>query len=73
VYLASSAEVAGVSGRFFLNSRETRTKPITYQAEVARHLWDVSEELTASDFGAHKPKRELLALPQRQTMEQNSQ
>ncbi len=45
VYLASSPEVAGLSGRFFLKSRETRTKPITYNVDVARRLWETSEEL----------------------------
>lgn len=45
VYVASSAEIAGISGRFFLRCRETRTKPITYNADVAARLWNVSEEL----------------------------
>jgi retinol dehydrogenase 14 len=45
VYLASSPEVAGISGRFFLRGRERRTRRITHDAQVARRLWSVSEEL----------------------------
>jgi NAD(P)-dependent dehydrogenase (short-subunit alcohol dehydrogenase family) len=45
IYLASAQEVAGVSGRFFLRCHESRSKKITYQAEVASRLWKVSEEL----------------------------
>jgi retinol dehydrogenase-14 len=45
IYLASAQEVAGVSGRFFLRCHESRSKKITYHAEVASRLWKVSEEL----------------------------
>jgi NAD(P)-dependent dehydrogenase (short-subunit alcohol dehydrogenase family) len=47
-YLASSGEVEGVSGRFFLRGHERRTKKITYNHAVARQLWTVSEELCRS-------------------------
>jgi NAD(P)-dependent dehydrogenase (short-subunit alcohol dehydrogenase family) len=43
VYLASSLEVAAVSGRFFIRCREAKTKPVTHDADLARRLWDVSE------------------------------
>jgi NAD(P)-dependent dehydrogenase (short-subunit alcohol dehydrogenase family) len=46
IYLASSPELAGISGRFFLRGRERRTKPITYDRGVASRLWSVSEALT---------------------------
>jgi hypothetical protein len=45
VYVASSPDLDGVSGRFFLRCRETRTKRITYDADVAARLWSLSEEL----------------------------
>jgi NAD(P)-dependent dehydrogenase (short-subunit alcohol dehydrogenase family) len=45
IYLASSPEVAGVSGRFFMDCGERRTRPYTHNLEVARRLWRVSEEL----------------------------
>lgn len=42
IYLASSPEVAGVSGRFFLRQLARRTKPVTHDTEVAARLWRVS-------------------------------
>ncbi len=48
VYLASSPEVQGLSGRFFFKGREARTKPISYDENVARRLWKISEALTGS-------------------------
>lgn len=54
VYLASSPEVAGISGRFYVRCREVRTKPVTHDPDIARRLWSVSEDLCRSsetDFG----------------------
>ena len=48
IQLASSPELAGVSGRFFLRQRERRTKPITYDRSVAAQLWHVSEDMCAA-------------------------
>jgi NAD(P)-dependent dehydrogenase (short-subunit alcohol dehydrogenase family) len=45
IYLASSPDVAAVSGRFFMKSREKTTKPITHDHQVAGRLWKISEEL----------------------------
>jgi retinol dehydrogenase 12 len=45
IYLASSPDVAGVSGRFFLWQRVRRTKPVTSDTEVAARLWRVSAAL----------------------------
>ncbi len=45
VYLASSPEVAGVSGRFFLKCRARKTRPIVHRCEVATRLWRISEQL----------------------------
>ena len=47
-YAASSPSLEGVSGRFFLRRGERPTKPITYDENVARRLWSVSEELCAT-------------------------
>ncbi len=46
VYLASSPEVTGVSGRFYLRCKERKTKQISYDTDVAARLWDVSESLS---------------------------
>ena len=45
IYLASSPEVEGISGRFFLRMRARRTKPVTLDPEVAARLWHISAEL----------------------------
>jgi hypothetical protein len=45
VYVASSPDLEGVSGRFFLRCKETRTKPITHDSAVAGRLWERTERL----------------------------
>jgi len=45
IYGASSPELAGSSGRFFLRCHERRTKRISYNVDVAKRLWKVSERL----------------------------
>lgn len=46
VYLASSPEVEGVTGKYFVREREVRSDPVSYDQSVARRLWEVSEEMT---------------------------
>jgi hypothetical protein len=46
VYLASSPEVAGVSGQYFVDCRAVRSAPQSYDRAAAERLWAVSEELT---------------------------
>ena len=48
IYLASSPEVEGVSGTYFVNRRQARSSREAYDPEVAARLWKVSEELTAA-------------------------
>ena len=45
VYLASSEEVEGVSGRYFVKERPVDSSPESYDEAVARRLWDVSCEM----------------------------
>ena len=45
VYAASSPDLDGVTGRFFLRCRETRTKQITYDIDVSARLWNMSQAL----------------------------
>ncbi len=55
IYLASSPEVEGVSGRYFDSKGGERSSSATsYDEETARRLWDVSEQLTGFD-GAPGP------------------
>lgn len=48
IYLASSPEVEGVTGKYFVNSREARSTDQTYDRDLWHRLWEESERLTAS-------------------------
>ena len=46
IYLASSSEVEGVTGKYFnYDLKETRSSNESYDDAVAKRLWDVSETL----------------------------
>ena len=46
IYLASSAEVEGVTGQYFVNKKIAQSSPESHDRELARRLWEVSEKLT---------------------------
>jgi NAD(P)-dependent dehydrogenase (short-subunit alcohol dehydrogenase family) len=46
VYLVSSPEVEGISGKYFARRRQEKSSESSYDLEAARRLWEVSEELT---------------------------
>ena len=46
VYLASSPQVEGVTGRFFVDCRAVPSSALSYDTELAARLWDMSESLT---------------------------
>ena len=48
VYLAASPEVEGVTGRYFVDCRPAPSASISYDAELAARLWDMSASLTAA-------------------------
>ncbi len=50
VYLASSPEVATVTGKYFSKSKVGKSSKESYDEEAAKRLWDVSEELTGLPF-----------------------
>ena len=50
IYLASSPEVEGVSGRYFTKKKERESSERSHDEEVARRLWHVSEELTGFTY-----------------------
>jgi NAD(P)-dependent dehydrogenase (short-subunit alcohol dehydrogenase family) len=45
VYLASSPDLAAVTGKYFVNRRETRSSAITYDKALCLRLWQASERL----------------------------
>ena len=46
IYLASSPEVEGVSGKYYSNRREKSSNKESYDLNIARRLWDVSARMT---------------------------
>jgi NAD(P)-dependent dehydrogenase (short-subunit alcohol dehydrogenase family) len=46
VYLATSPELAGVTGKYFDQQRESRANAQAYDAAARRQLWHLSEALT---------------------------
>jgi retinol dehydrogenase 14 len=46
VWLASSPEVDGVSGKYFSDRKEIEAQKVAYDRAARRRLWEISEELT---------------------------
>lgn len=46
IYLAMAPEVEGVTGKYFVKSKATRSSTISYDEALARQLWERSEMLT---------------------------
>lgn len=46
IYLASSPEVQGVTGKYFDKSKPVRSSPASYNNDAAERLWQVSEQMT---------------------------
>ena len=47
LYLATSPEVEGVSGKYFVKSQETKSSSRSYDQAASSRLWDVTEQLIA--------------------------
>ncbi|PKN93186.1 MAG: short-chain dehydrogenase [Chloroflexi bacterium HGW-Chloroflexi-6] len=45
IYLASSREVEGVSGKYFVDTREAPSDPLTHDKALAEKLWNLSLEM----------------------------
>ena len=46
IYLATSQELEGVSGKFFSRRKEKKSSKESYDEASAERLWKISEELT---------------------------
>lgn len=46
IYLATSPEVEGVTGLYFRKCKPIPSSPVSYREDIARQLWQVSEEMT---------------------------
>jgi len=47
VYLASSPLVAGVTGKYFADSKETKSSAASYEVSAQRRLWELSEQMVS--------------------------
>ncbi len=53
IYLASSPEIEGITGKYFIKSIPVRSAPISYDETLQRQLWEVSAKLVnLHDVGA---------------------
>jgi len=57
VYLASSSEVAGVNGRYFIRERIEPSSAASTDDAVAHRLWQMSEQWTSLAPANFEPKR----------------
>ena len=46
IYLASSPQVEGITGKYFVNCRAVPSSSLSYDTELAYGLWELSERLT---------------------------
>ncbi len=46
VYLASSPELEGVTGKYFIDSKEARSSDVSHDADLARRLWEVCAQMS---------------------------
>lgn len=45
IYLASSPQVEGITGKYFVEERPVSSTAVSYDEQVARRLWEVSAEM----------------------------
>jgi len=48
IYLASSPEVEGVTGKYFVDEKAVPSSPATYDEGTARRLWELSKAMTST-------------------------
>jgi NAD(P)-dependent dehydrogenase (short-subunit alcohol dehydrogenase family) len=68
IYLASSPEAEGITGKHFTNRRPTSTSAASIDLAAARRLWELSETLIRPAGGEQRPSAQsepLSAAPER--------
>ncbi|MBI3763549.1 MAG: SDR family oxidoreductase [Chloroflexi bacterium] len=53
IYLAASPAVEGVTGRYYVEEKESRSSAASHDREAAQRLWQMSEAMTASGQRFH--------------------
>jgi NAD(P)-dependent dehydrogenase (short-subunit alcohol dehydrogenase family) len=46
IWLASSKDIEGISGKYFYEKREIKSSAKSYDLDIAKRLWKLSEEMT---------------------------
>lgn len=60
VYLATSPEMDEPTGLYFFRGKAARSKPVTYDPEVAARLWVISKQLTHPSWEGTKESLEVM-------------
>jgi NAD(P)-dependent dehydrogenase (short-subunit alcohol dehydrogenase family) len=50
IYFATSPEVAHVTGKYFIGRRPAESSKVSYNREIQRRLWEISESITGVKF-----------------------
>ena len=50
IWLASSPDVANISGKYFKDKKELKSPKLSYDVDVQERLWKVSEQITNTTF-----------------------
>jgi hypothetical protein len=46
IWLASSTEIEGISGKYFIDKKESRSNKVSYDESVQKRLWEESQKMT---------------------------
>ena len=52
IYLASSPEVEGVTGKYFSDNKETQSSTVSYDVDAQKRLWQLSEQMVSAKVQA---------------------
>ncbi len=50
IYLASSPEVEGITGKYFVKKEPRKSSKESYNEEYAKRIWDISAKMTGLEF-----------------------
>jgi len=50
IYLATSPDVAGITGGYFVQNKQVRSSDDSYDQKLAKQVWEVSETLTTISY-----------------------
>ncbi len=50
IYLATSPDVAGITGGYFVQNKQVKSSDDSYDQKLAKQLWEVSETLTTISY-----------------------